>query len=359
VASVSIIIPCYNREDLLGATLDSVLAQTFGSWEAIVVDDHSQDNSLEMAQWYGRKDSRIRAGKRQVARKGASVCRNQGLSQARGEYVIFLDSDDLLSPGCLKHRVAAMEQNPNCGFGVYQTELFTRAIGDRQVLWNAYTDANDLHRFLSLDTVWLTTGPIWRRQAVAQLGGFDENILSFQDWELHVRALIRGIKYFKEPIRDNFHRFEYDATNTITAIKDSHPDYLSSTEALFTKTFHSLQAAGLLDREIRVRVAGMFWWLAVHWQSHVNIQAAHRVWHNALNLGLCGRRQYLEGRCLLRLECIRGGGRVGALIQRLWPLFGLPSCDHMHKAPVGRTEPDAAPSHPPQADAKFDEFTPG
>lgn len=345
---VSVIVPCYNREDLLRATLDSVRAQTFGDWEAIVVDDHSQDNSLEVAQRCGREDGRIRAVRRQADRKGANICRNQGLSLAGGEYVVFLDSDDLLSPGCLEHRVAEMDNAPDCGFGVYQTEIFTRTVGDRQTLWNVFTEANDLRRFLSFEPVWLTAAPIWRKQVMAQLGGFDENILSFQDWALHVRALIAGIKYFKTPIRDNFHRFEYDRANTMSAVAGSHPDHLQSHEELFAKTFHDLQAAGLLDREIRGLVAGLFWWQAMLWRSQANLLAADRVWSNAQNLGLCNRRQYLEGRLLLRLYCIHGTGRIGRLIQRFWPLHTWPSSNQLHRTPVGRAEPDAASSNPPR-----------
>jgi glycosyltransferase involved in cell wall biosynthesis len=346
VVRVSVIIPCYNREHLLGETLDSLRRQSYPAWEAIVIDDNSQDNSIGVAQRYARMDSRIRAVPRKGDRKGGNICRNQGLVLAQGEYVIFLDSDDLLSPDCLGHRVAAMDNAPDCGFGVYQTELFTRAIGDRQVLWNAYTDSNDLHRFLSMDTVWLTTGPIWRKQAVRQLGGFDEDILSLQDWAIHVRALMAGIKYFKEPIQDNFHRHEYDDATTISGVMNVCPDHLRSRERLFPRIFHELQAAGLLDHEIRCRVAGMFWWLARLWQAQANIRDADRVWHKATNLGLCCRRHYLEGRMILRLYSVRGGGRVARLIQRSWPpQFTRLFSKHLFQEPVGQTAPDAMASH--------------
>lgn len=351
VVRVSVIIPCYNREHLLGETLDSLHGQTYPHWEAIVVDDHSQDDSLEVAQHYAHLDGRIRVVSRQGDHKGGNICRNQGLALARGEYVIFLDSDDLLSLTCLQHRVVALDNAPDCGFGVYQTELFTHAIGDRQVLWNAYTETNDLHRFLSLDTVWLTTGPIWKKQVLTQLGGFDDDVLSFQDWALAVRALVAGIKYFKEPFRDNFHRFQYDGVNTIYAVACSHLEHLKSHGKLFEKIFHGLQAAGLLDHEIRCRVAGLFWWLATLWRAQGNIPAADGIWHKAKNLGLCSRREYLEGRLILRLYSIRGGGRVARLIQRFWPSqYTRVFSEHLTKAPVGRTEPDTVSSARPRTD---------
>jgi len=143
--------------------LDSLIAQTYPDWEAIVADDGSQDNSLELAQKYAAKDNRIRACLRQGEKQGACVCRNQGLSMAAGEYVVFLDSDDLLLATCLEHRVARMDRMPECGFGVYQTEMFYRQAGDRKILWNIYTETSDLHRFLSKDVVWHTTGPYGAR----------------------------------------------------------------------------------------------------------------------------------------------------------------------------------------------------
>jgi glycosyltransferase involved in cell wall biosynthesis len=316
---VSIIIPCFNRQDLLGETLDSVRAQTYPHWEAIVVDDASQDQSLEVARQYAREDGRFQAVSRQGALRGANVCRNQGLSLAAGEFVIFLDSDDLLSTNCLENRVAALDQAPQCGFGVFQTELFKETVGDIKKLWNAYTDSSDLSRFLSLDTVWLTTGPIWRKQAIEQLGGFDEDLLSFQDWALHLRALIAGVKYFKEHVPDNFHRYEYGGT-AITAIMTKHPDHLISHEKIFCEILGYLRLAGLFDDETRRRVTGLFWWLALRWCVIFRISDADRVWRRAFNLGLCTNHQYLEGRILIKLKRIRGSRFLIRYIQPwLWP----------------------------------------
>jgi len=342
VVRVSVIIPCYNREHLLGETLDSIRAQTYPHWEGIVVDDRSQDGSAGVAQRYAGQDGRFRAVSRQGDSKGANVCRNQGLALARGDYIVFLDSDDLLSPSCLEHRVAAMDRAPACGFGVYQTELFAQTIGDQRMLWNAFTDSDDLHRFLSLDTVWLTTGPIWRKPAMMQLGGFDEDVLSFQDWAIHVQALIAGIKYFKEPTRDNFHRYDYDRVNVISAIKDVRPEHLKSHERLFVKTFQGVRAAGRLDREARCRMAGMFWWLAERWQAIASRREADRVWRKAFDLGLCSRRQYFEGRLMFRLHSIRGGGRLTWLMKRSWPpQYWLMFSEHLTKTPVAPSQPDA------------------
>ena len=116
---VSVIIPSYNREALLCETLDSLRAQTFSDWEAIIVDDNSKDGSLEVARRYSALDGRFRAFSRQGEKLGACVCRNQGLSFATGDLIVFLDSDDLLSESCLEHRVIAMDRFPDCGYGVY------------------------------------------------------------------------------------------------------------------------------------------------------------------------------------------------------------------------------------------------
>ena len=312
-------------------------AQTFADWEAIVVDDHSQDNSVGVARRYAESDSRIRVVSRRSDRKGGNICRNEGLSLAQGDYVIFLDSDDLLAPFCLEHRVAAMDHAPDSGFGVYQTEIFTKTIGDRQLLWNVFIEANDLHRFLSLDTVWLTTGPIWRKKVLTQLGGFDEDVLSFQDWALHVRALIAGIKYFKAPFRDSFHRFEHEPKLQISMASNS-PEHLQSREGVLDKTLHKLRHAGLLDVGTGPRLAGLFWWLATIWVEQGNLKTAVRVWRKAFALALCSSRRYLEGCLILKLKSARRGAPIIQMIQRSWPpKCILPSSLYLRRTPVGDT----------------------
>ena len=97
---VSIIIPCYNSEKYLAACMDSVLAQTFEDFEAILIDDGSKDNTLKVAQSYAQKDARVRV----YAKKngGVSAARNLGLDHARGEWITFVDSDDLLPEDALE-----------------------------------------------------------------------------------------------------------------------------------------------------------------------------------------------------------------------------------------------------------------
>lgn len=107
---ISIVIPVYNVEKYLAECVDSVLAQTYTDWEAILVDDGATDSSGRMCDEYAKKDSRIRVIHRENG--GLSAARNTGLNAARGEYVYFLDSDDYILPRTLEElqRTARREQ---------------------------------------------------------------------------------------------------------------------------------------------------------------------------------------------------------------------------------------------------------
>ena len=96
----SVIIPAYNSAAFLSETLESLLAQTFGRWEAVVVNDGSTDNTQSVIDGYCAKDSRIRCIVQTNA--GVSAARNRGLAEAAGEYAVFLDADDLLAPDALR-----------------------------------------------------------------------------------------------------------------------------------------------------------------------------------------------------------------------------------------------------------------
>ena len=117
VPAVSVVIPMYNVEKYIGELLDSILAQTFDNFEVIVVNDLSSDNSLAVAKSYipkfqaSEKNISLRVESLEVNSGGASVPRNKGIELAGGEYIFFVDSDDILPPDALERLYFPAKKN--------------------------------------------------------------------------------------------------------------------------------------------------------------------------------------------------------------------------------------------------------
>ena len=112
---VSIVMPSYNTAGFIADSINSVRAQTYENWELIIVDDCSTDNTDEVVSFF--EDPRIRYIKNEK-NSGAAVSRNRALSEAKGRWIAFLDSDDLWSPNKLQKQIAFME---NSGYGFSHT----------------------------------------------------------------------------------------------------------------------------------------------------------------------------------------------------------------------------------------------
>jgi glycosyltransferase involved in cell wall biosynthesis len=104
---VSIITPLYNAEKYIAETISSVQNQTYFNWELIIVDDSSTDTSVEIAEAFSKKDARIKLVKSEV-NSGAAVCRNRATEMANGQFIAFLDSDDLWHPEKLQKQLSFM-----------------------------------------------------------------------------------------------------------------------------------------------------------------------------------------------------------------------------------------------------------
>jgi len=114
---VSIIIPCFNSGKYLSECLESVLSQDYTDFEAIVVNDCSTDNTLEVANSYVETDARIKIiDNSETPGLGASAARNKGFKISKGEYVVFLDSDDIWLPTALRKLVNLIEKHNEAGW---------------------------------------------------------------------------------------------------------------------------------------------------------------------------------------------------------------------------------------------------
>lgn len=193
---VSVVIPCYNTEKYLAEAVESVLGQTYKNWEIIIVDDGSRDNSVPIATRYASTYPRITSIQRTREPKGGNTCRNIGLEQATGKYVIFLDADDVLAPWCLENRVADMEKHTELDFSVYQMQPFIGSINTLDAPKKRYISADPLAHFIALDNIWQITSPIWKRTFLVSIKGFNENYQRLQDVELAFRALtVENVQY--------------------------------------------------------------------------------------------------------------------------------------------------------------------
>ena len=237
---ITVIIPNFNRGDLLQETLESLLSQDYHDWEGIVVDDGSNDNSELIANRFCQKDPRIRFYKRVRKPSGAPVCRNTGIENAQGDYLIFLDSDDLLMPHTLTQRAETIIKEPALDFWVFPMLMFRNNPQSATILWNIDNGAADLHRFLVLDAPWQTSGAVWRKEAVLKIGGFTEGLACWQDVDFHLKAIISGLKgkkFYDLPPDILYRQHE---TQSISQGEISSPAKLKSRKDIFTNHTASL-----------------------------------------------------------------------------------------------------------------------
>lgn len=204
----SIVIPVFNRAELLRATLDSVLAQDYDRWECLLIDDGSDAETKSVLAEYEAKDYRFRQLYQRPGVKGAQAARNAGMQGARGRWVIFLDSDDLMAPDCLSGRMIGIHLHPGANLYVFNVVEFCDRPGDRNRQYRARW-TNPLLLFLSMQAPWLICSTVWERNFLMTTGGFDESFRRLQDAELHTRALLHHdvrIKRFTRAIPDVYIR---------------------------------------------------------------------------------------------------------------------------------------------------------
>jgi len=317
---VSIVIPIKGRPELFELTAKSIRNQTFCDWEAIVVDDHSGEEDRKRISAIASGDQRMRVVANPNPRRGAASCRNAGMSLSTGEYVIFLDADDALFPGCLARRVHTMEQNPAVDFAAFASWMFHNEPGDSKKLWNGFNEDDDLHRFLRIDAPWPTHGPIWRKASLARAGLlWDERARSWQDWEFHIRALVVGLRYIKMPEPDCFFRAARPGSVSHASFSASKVVNRARVLARLAAFFEMRGAATVTNRRL---LAAQFFRHA--FGSGLRRQKAFGVWRMAYRANLVSRFEFytvLFSRALVWLTA-----RTSRALER----FVLPELPSLH-----------------------------
>ena len=310
--AVTIVTPTKNRRALLAEAIASVRAQTLSDWEHLVIDDGSDDGTVEMVAEIAAVDPRIRFLRREGERAGANVCRNLGIREARGEFLVFLDSDDLLTPGCLEGRVEVMRRNLDLGFAVFLTGFFVKTVGDRRQQDPEEQFGDDLLRLLTFDLPWIINAPIWRASALQGLGGFDEDLPSWQDVDLHLRAICRSIRYLKLPKLDHHVRWQFEETKVSVRQRRS-PEHLRAAESTLAKFEAEVRNGPGLDWCRQRAICGLHFFLAERWAEVGELGEALRVWGICRKRGLLPHCVHAPGCLLLTAKRIK---RKSELVRR-------------------------------------------
>lgn len=303
---VSIITANYNKGEVVVECVRSVCDQTVDSWELIFVDDGSDDGSFEMAKDAANGDERCVFLENTTGIKGANAARNMAIDLAKGEFVIFLDSDDILTPDCVAERLSDFEKYPEMDLLIYPMGLFNKELGDSEFISNIPTEESDLNRFLNRDIVWLISGPTWRKEALKSLGGFDLSLHSQQDYDLHIRALIKDLKYtYFHTKPDVYYRRD------VVSI----PRQTSQTIEHFRRRFEMilrhqslLEAAGKMDHTRRELLARYLLDLAQMMRWHISslgkeaLNEGLDIWKKSRELDLVDSRTYKTGIKYIRFK---------------------------------------------------------
>ncbi len=181
--TISVVINTYNSARFLHKTIDTVLNQTFSDFELIVIDDGSQDETVALAN--NIRDNRIQV--HAYPNGGISKSRNRGISHASGEFIAFLDHDDLWHEQKLEAQLLAFRENPKAALVYSWLEIINQAGEFIRFYPRTRYSGNAYKKSLTESFAHTASNPLMKREAVNSIGGFDEEVYGADDWDLVIR----------------------------------------------------------------------------------------------------------------------------------------------------------------------------
>jgi glycosyltransferase involved in cell wall biosynthesis len=212
----TVVMPSYNTARLVGSAIKSVLAQTCGDFELIVVDDGSTDDTAAQIRRF-EADPRVRGVRRENG--GPAAARNTGIERATGEYVSFLDSDDLWMPNYLEAMERALQEDLDAGLAYTDAWVFndeTRLILRGTAMSSVHpphvppTDHYELLERLVRGNFIFSSATV-RRSVVDRVGLFDTRLRATEDWEMWLRVVAAGFRAVRPPGLHAIYRWRRDS----------------------------------------------------------------------------------------------------------------------------------------------------
>lgn len=204
---ISILIPAYNREKYLEECVHSALNQTYKDIEIIIINDASTDTTADIAERLAKEDTRIRVlhHKKNKLRSGSL---NTGITNATGEYICFLDSDDLYLPNKLQSQVDFLEKNKDTD-GVYGDYLYFKEGQEGEKVYTAILEVESvkdrlirIHNGEDIDPMikgWIPSCSVLIKSYVFGDIRFDENLTNMEDFDMWLQILGAGFTLVRRP----------------------------------------------------------------------------------------------------------------------------------------------------------------
>lgn len=239
-SKLSVVIPCFNKEDYLIKMISCIMRQTFADWELILVDDGSTKESFNKVHDFVSTDGRIQHIHRHRLPKNGDTCRNIGMDMAKGEYIIIFDADDLITDNCFENRVRFMEEHPECDYATFPSGSFEdgheEAITHRA---NYRIEHDILYNLLSAKYPFTVWGNIYRRSSLHDIR-WDEHVYVYQDFDFMVQCAMANLKHeWALEYEDDYYYRIFRNGNSVCSNFIS-KEKCDSTLYLFDKTLKSI-----------------------------------------------------------------------------------------------------------------------
>ena len=197
---VSIVTPAYNSSATVGETIESVLSQTYSNFEMIIVDDGSTDDTANVVHRF--KDNRIKYIYQ--SNKERSEARNNGIKNAKGEFIAFLDADDIWFPEKLEKQIELFEMDMKLGLVYSDLYLFEEKFPQKVTLYSHIRKlfrGNVPLRIIVEDNFIQSATPLVRRDVFDSLGNFDSDLIPCEDYDMWIRIIARyAVDFVNQPL---------------------------------------------------------------------------------------------------------------------------------------------------------------
>ncbi len=234
MASISVVVPVYNGEKTIKETLESVLKQTFTNFELIIINDGSQDKTLEVISRI--KDSRIQVYS--YLNAGLAASRNRGITRATSEYIAFIDADDIWTSDKLEAQFNALQANPDAAVAYSWTDYIDEHSKFLRRGSHLAINGDILPQLLVMDFLENGSNPLIRKQAFIEVGNFDESLTAAEDWDMLLR-LARRYHFVAVPSPQILYRI---SANSMSAkVLQQEAETLKVIECAFNQAPESLQ----------------------------------------------------------------------------------------------------------------------